>query len=58
MVVKDDAGIDERKMLDLFPEADVILLEGMKNSSYPKFEIVRRGVSTGMVCATRRCWGW
>ncbi len=57
MVVKDDAGIDERKMLDLFPEADVILLEGMKNSSYPKFEIVRRGVSTGMVCAKETLLG-
>lgn len=34
----------------LFPEADLILLEGQKNSPWPKFEIVRGGNSAESVC--------
>lgn len=32
-------------MVEMFPEADVVLIEGMKYSSYPKIEIVRSGNS-------------
>ena len=35
----------EADLISFFPEADLILLEGFKNSPYPKIEIVRRGVS-------------
>lgn len=34
----------------LFPEADVILLEGFKHWPGPKIELVRRGNSTAPVC--------
>lgn len=32
-------------MIKLFPEAEVIFIEGLKSSSYPKIEIVRKGIS-------------
>jgi molybdopterin-guanine dinucleotide biosynthesis protein B len=41
---------DERDFLDAFPEADVILLEGFKDSGYPKLEVVRGGNSFRPVC--------
>ena len=42
--------MDEKKLAELFPEADFILLEGFKYSVYPKFEIVRKGNSEKPVC--------
>ena len=41
---------DERDFFPVFPEADVILLEGFKDSAYPKIEVVRAGNSEGPVC--------
>ena len=35
----------------LYPEADLILLEGFKWTDYPKLELVRAGVSDHAVCA-------
>ncbi|WP_215699314.1 molybdopterin-guanine dinucleotide biosynthesis protein B [Clostridium sp. MCC353] len=49
MVVKKEK-VTEMKLAELFPEADVILLEGMKDSDYPKFELVRKGNSETGVC--------
>lgn len=34
-------GEKERELLELFPEADIIFLEGLKDSIYPKIEVVR-----------------
>lgn len=42
--------MDERDFFAVFPEADVILLEGFKDSRYPKIEIVRGGNSERPVC--------
>lgn len=39
----------EADLVSLFPEADVILIEGLKNSSYPKIELVRSAVSDHLV---------
>lgn len=36
--------------MNLFPEADLILLEGFKDSFYPKIEVIRRGNSGKSVC--------
>lgn len=36
---------DESDLIRMFPEADIILLEGFKDYPYPKIEIVRKGVS-------------
>lgn len=57
MVVKEETAPDERILLELFPEADVILLEGMKSSAYPKFEIVRKEISTKSVCRAETLLG-
>lgn len=37
------------ELVKLFPEADLILVEGMKDSFYPKIEVVRKAVSTEAV---------
>lgn len=44
------AAVDERDFFAVFPEADVILLEGFKDSAYPKIEVVRAGNSAAPVC--------
>lgn len=49
MVIK-EASVTEQALFAAFPEADLILLEGLKNSSYPKIELVRDGNSEGSVC--------
>lgn len=35
----------EELLLELFPEADIIFLEGRKESGYPKIEVIRKAVS-------------
>lgn len=50
MVVKDVPDCSEKKIFDFFSEADLIFLEGFKNSEYPKIEIVRSGNSQNSVC--------
>ena len=50
MIVKEQPEMDERKLMNLFPEADFILLEGFKHSVYSKFEIVRKENSKEPVC--------
>lgn len=37
LVTKECRGITERDLFAAFPEADIILIEGLKNSSYPKY---------------------
>ena len=44
------AAVTERDLIALYPEADLILLEGFKWTDYPKLELVRRGVSSSPVC--------
>lgn len=44
------AAVTERELIALFPEADVILLEGFKHSPWPKIEVVRAGNSDKPVC--------
>lgn len=36
-------------MISMFPEADVILIEGLKDSSCPKIEVVRNNISSAPV---------
>lgn len=50
MAVKQQDHVTEEDLCKLFPEADLILLEGFKESKYPKIEVVRKGVSIGRVC--------
>ena len=44
------ASVSEKDLIALYPEADLILLEGFKWTDYPKIELVRRGVSEKPVC--------
>ncbi|MCI9361668.1 MAG: molybdopterin-guanine dinucleotide biosynthesis protein B [Hungatella sp.] len=50
MVVKQETGVTEERLWEMFPEADLILLEGFKGSRYPKIETARQCVSTELVC--------
>lgn len=50
MVVKQEAGVTEERLWEMFPEADLILMEGFKGSRYPKIETARQCVSTELVC--------
>lgn len=42
MVVKNEPSVSAEQLMEFFPEADVILLEGMKYSNFPKLELIRR----------------
>ncbi|MEG2867102.1 MAG: molybdopterin-guanine dinucleotide biosynthesis protein B [Terrisporobacter sp.] len=50
MIVKKQKETLEDELINYFPEADVIILEGLKNSHYSKFEIVRKNNSQTTVC--------
>ena len=43
--------VTEEALIAQFPEADLILLEGFKNSAWPKLELVRSGNSDCPVCS-------
>ena len=43
-------SVDEKDLVGLFPDADLILLEGFKHSAWPKLELVRAGNSQESVC--------
>lgn len=45
MVIKEEVNIPVFDLVDQFPEADLILLEGFKYSNFPKVEIVRSEIS-------------
>lgn len=53
MAVKEQPQTTPEELFRLFPEADIILLEGMKHSPYPKFEMVRKEAQGRMVCDPR-----
>ena len=44
-VHKQGTGETEKEILQLFPEADIIFLEGLKGSGYDKIEVIRKGIS-------------
>lgn len=44
------APVSETELIGCFPEADIILLEGFKQSAFKKIELVRKGVSSVPVC--------
>ena len=44
------AAVTEEDLFALYPEADLLLLEGFKHKDYPRIEIVRAGVSDRPVC--------
>lgn len=50
LVVKRQKEPSEKDLAALFPEADLILLEGFKYSEYPKCEVIRSGNSDRSMC--------
>lgn len=44
-VQKEGCGETEQELIRQFPEAEIILLEGMKDSAYPKIEVIRKVIS-------------
>lgn len=42
---KDREAERAEELIKLFPEAEFIFIEGLKTSSYPKIEVVRKGIS-------------
>lgn len=53
MAVKTGEGFSAEDFFGLFPEADLILLEGQKHSSWKKLELVRQACGCGPVCDPR-----
>lgn len=49
MILKQENEVTEKKLQSFFPEADLILLEGLKQSAYPKVEVLRKGISEKLV---------
>ena len=49
-VLKKQQEVSEQDLIPMFPEADIIILEGFKYSAYPKVEVIRKGNSTQSVC--------
>ncbi|MBO5460260.1 MAG: molybdopterin-guanine dinucleotide biosynthesis protein B [Ruminococcus sp.] len=38
-------GVRSEDLIAMFPEADIIFIEGLKVSSYPKIEVIRKEIS-------------
>lgn len=47
--------VNEDELIAMFPEADLVLLEGFKDSAQPKLELVRAGVCEETVCDPAAC---
>lgn len=56
-MIKYMSALSTEKLIQTFPEADVILLEGVKYSEYPKIEVIRRRNSSKSVCDPSYLWG-
>lgn len=46
--------VSEEVLIDMFPDAELILLEGFKNSSYPQIKLVREGVPEDTACDSQK----
>ncbi len=47
--------VSERELIPMFPEADLIILEGFIKSQYPKIELVRQGNSEKPISDPNTC---
>ncbi len=50
MIVKQQPHMTEKQIMEWFPDADLILLEGFKTCPYRKIELIRKGNSVKSVC--------
>ena len=44
-VHKQGTGETEKQLIGLFPEADIIFIEGLKDSTFKKIEVIKKGIS-------------
>ena len=49
------AKVDEKYLASMFPGAGIVLMEGFKDSDWPKIEIVRSGICRDTVCDPESC---
>ena len=42
---KETTGASAQALISMFPEADIIFVEGLKDSTLPKIEVIRREIS-------------
>jgi molybdopterin-guanine dinucleotide biosynthesis protein MobB len=47
MIIKEAPGATPEELVKSFSDFQIVLLEGGKNSPYPKIELLRQGVSPG-----------
>lgn len=47
-VLKEEKTIEE--IINLFGDLDIVIIEGFKNSRYPKIEVHRKGIDTNLLC--------
>ncbi len=57
MIIQYAPASSVEELVEAFPEADLILLEGFKYSEYPKIEIIRKGNSLEPVCDPKHLLG-
>lgn len=50
MLVKEEPQMTAENLMEQFPEADLVIIEGLKYSHFPKIELVRGIVSQEAVC--------
>lgn len=50
MVIKKQSSVLPEHLMEQFPEADLLILEGFKHADYPKIEVLRKANSTECVC--------
>lgn len=51
LIAKKQQGVTAENLMQAFPDADVIILEGFKYSHFPNIEIIRSGNSSRPVCS-------
>lgn len=49
--------INEKRILNMFTDVDIIIIEGMKGSDYPKYEIIRSEHHTDLICNRKNLLG-
>lgn len=49
MIIKEEKDIKVEMLIEMFPEVDLILLEGFKSSDFPKVEVIRKSNSISPV---------
>ena len=55
-MTKEQPSMKAEDFFGFFPEADIIFLEGQKDSDYPKLEVLRRKSQMSRCAGRKQCW--